>query len=856
MTIGSELPPGTFIDRRYQIRYVLGRGGFGRTYLAADERRFGDLCVLKEFVPKNQGDSVVAQKLHELFHREAKILHKLNHPQIPKFFAVFEEDDRLFIAQEFINGKTYWKLLQERQQQGRAFSEAEIFHWLCNLLPVLSYLHEQNIVHRDISPDNIMLPKAGQLPVLIDFGVVKQAAPHWYEVSAITPDGSVQASVSVGKLGYAPYEQIRIGQCSPRSDLYALGVTAAVLLTAKPPNHLIDSKSLEWKWQELVSIHPEFVRILEKMMADKPQDRYPSAEAVLEDLQPLQSHFEYYQPEPENEPAPANEAPLTHVATAVLPAAKEQTQLDSSFSHRFVPVPDVSDRSQASSSLQAAPCQAEAVVASEAPGEQSQLGWRSRATSMANVLRYKARSMGHVSMRSPKASVADKAEPEVPANATVNLSTLAAPPTRLTVLVGASQRSRFSIKRVCLLSFLSIVSLGGVAVGMQSPRIASLCEPLNNCTEDQRLQWTYQTAIRQVDRAKKLSESAKTLEDLRNAHQRLVDAVNRLRTLPPSSDLFAQAQQHLPVYHEMLDHMTVRLDKEARALNLLERAREEAKNADTITKAAKNNQEFAQAQSQWRKALATLSAIPDSSLVATQASERLREYDAQLQTVTRKLASLSPVAITQANSPAASPPSPEMAASPTPSAQPPDTAVSTPGKPQLQDRSQGNRQPAPVTPERSSTPSISLAPSPERAATPSPRQDPVAIVPSHPPMYRVAPGSVNLFASQTLNEVSVRLSGAHVNSRGTYVANFMVENSSDRAFGFVPLFAEVRDANGQPVGSRVMIPGSEDALVAPGELLQGEVYLFDRYWDESGTQNLTLVIREGTSGNRNFYVHF
>ncbi|NJR60453.1 MAG: hypothetical protein HC769_17440 [Cyanobacteria bacterium CRU_2_1] len=85
MTTGSELPPGSFVDRRYRIERVLGRGGFGRTYLAADDRRFGELCVLKEFDPKSQGDSVVAQKLHELFHREATILHQLNHPQIPKF---------------------------------------------------------------------------------------------------------------------------------------------------------------------------------------------------------------------------------------------------------------------------------------------------------------------------------------------------------------------------------------------------------------------------------------------------------------------------------------------------------------------------------------------------------------------------------------------------------------------------------------------------------------------------------------------------------------------------------------------------------------------------------------------------
>jgi serine/threonine protein kinase len=153
VTIAAELLPGTLVDRRYRIQRVLGRGGFGRTYLVVDKWRFGELCVLKEFAPSNRGDAVVTQKLRELFQREATILHKLNHPQIPKFFAVFEENSRLFIVQEYINGKTYWNLLREKHQSGSTFTEPEIVQWLRDLLRVLGYLHQQNIVHRDISPE-------------------------------------------------------------------------------------------------------------------------------------------------------------------------------------------------------------------------------------------------------------------------------------------------------------------------------------------------------------------------------------------------------------------------------------------------------------------------------------------------------------------------------------------------------------------------------------------------------------------------------------------------------------------------------------------------------------------------------
>ncbi|PSB66661.1 hypothetical protein C7B61_10115, partial [filamentous cyanobacterium CCP1] len=95
-----------------------------------------------------------------------------------------------------------------------------------------------------------------------------------------------------------------------------------------------------------------------------------------------------------------------------------------------------------------------------------------------------------------------------------------------------------------------------------------------------------------------------------------------------------------------------------------------------------------------------------------------------------------------------------------------------------------------------------------------------------------------------------------INPRGTFVATILVENDSDRPFGFVPLFAEVRDATGQTVSSRVTFNGAGDAMVNPGEQLQGEVYLLDRLWNEAGSQDLTLVIREGTSGTRSFYVPF
>lgn len=279
-----EITPGTAIDNRYQIQKVIGQGSFGRTYLASDTQRFGDACVLKEFVPSSKAEYTI-QKARQLFEREAKVLYQINHPQIPKFLAWFTANERLFLVQEYINGKTYSQILSERQQQGQLFSETEVIQWLKNLLPVLDYLHKLSIIHRDISLENMMLPDNKSQPVLIDFGLVKEAITKIEFGDENTQQHYTQASI-VGKYGYAPPEQIRLGQCYPCSDIYALGVCAVVLLTGKRPELLIN-ESLEWQWDSYVNVSDRLTKILNKMLAEKPKQRYQSAKEVLTDIEPL-----------------------------------------------------------------------------------------------------------------------------------------------------------------------------------------------------------------------------------------------------------------------------------------------------------------------------------------------------------------------------------------------------------------------------------------------------------------------------------------------------------------------------------------------------------------------------------------
>lgn len=276
-------PLGMLINNRYKIQKLLGRGGFGQTYLAYDTQCFNHPCVLKEFAPAS-GAEYAVQKARELFEREARVLYEIDHPQIPKFLAWFVDQGRLFLVQEYITGKTYAQLLRQRQQQGQTFAEAEVIQWLLDLLPVLQYLHQRQIVHRDISPDNIMLPDGlGTRPILIDFGLVKQTLNQLR-----SEIGYVGGAASfVGKFGYAPPEQMRMGQCFPSSDIYALGVTALVLLTGQEPRLLMNQDSLEWHWQPYIKISPILAQVLERMLCEKPKARYQSAGEILAALKPI-----------------------------------------------------------------------------------------------------------------------------------------------------------------------------------------------------------------------------------------------------------------------------------------------------------------------------------------------------------------------------------------------------------------------------------------------------------------------------------------------------------------------------------------------------------------------------------------
>ncbi|PSN13632.1 serine/threonine protein kinase, partial [filamentous cyanobacterium CCP5] len=273
--MATPLPAGKLLQNRYHLKQLLGQGGFGRTYLAEDRNRFNEACAIKEFVP--QTGEHFSEKATQLFQREANILYQIEHPQIPKFQATFEEDQRLFLVQDYVEGTSYRELLNERRQQNMNFSEAEVRQFLQQMLPVLAHIHAKGIIHRDISPENIVQRRRDRLPVLIDFGVVKEV------VTRLEMPDATQAT-TVGKPGYAPSEQMQSGRAYPSSDLYSLAVTAVVLLTGREPQDLLDDRNLTWHWHQYASVSPGLAQVLDKAMSYRPGDRFQSVSEMSQAL--------------------------------------------------------------------------------------------------------------------------------------------------------------------------------------------------------------------------------------------------------------------------------------------------------------------------------------------------------------------------------------------------------------------------------------------------------------------------------------------------------------------------------------------------------------------------------------------
>lgn len=274
---GSKL----LLQERYRTIKPIGQGGFGKTFLAVDEipltplekgGKGSSLCVIKQFLPQYQGINHT-EKATELFLQEAKRLETLGkHPQIPQLLAYFEQEQRHYLIQEYIDGNN---LAQELAEVG-AFNETQIRQLLDELLPILQYISDRQVIHRDIKPENI-IRRSDRSLVLVDFGAAKYATE-----TTLNRTGTI-----IGSAAYAAPEQVR-GKATFASDIYSLGVTCIHLLTQITPFDLYDSSEDKWAWRHYLWQKPisnKLSYVLDKMLQSGTKQRYQSAAEVIFDLQ-------------------------------------------------------------------------------------------------------------------------------------------------------------------------------------------------------------------------------------------------------------------------------------------------------------------------------------------------------------------------------------------------------------------------------------------------------------------------------------------------------------------------------------------------------------------------------------------
>ena len=167
---------GITLSSRYSIIRHLGGGGFAQTYLAEDSQLPGNhLCVVKQLKPQAT-DPETLQVARRLFDTEAQVLYKLgNHDRIPRLFAYFEENQEFYLVQEFIEGHDLsQEITPASPGTGGVMQEDKVICILQELLEILDFVHQQNVIHRDVNPRNILRRYRDNKLVLIDFGAVKE----------------------------------------------------------------------------------------------------------------------------------------------------------------------------------------------------------------------------------------------------------------------------------------------------------------------------------------------------------------------------------------------------------------------------------------------------------------------------------------------------------------------------------------------------------------------------------------------------------------------------------------------------------------------------------------------------------
>jgi len=265
----GELPDQTLLAGRYQLLKRIGQGGMGAVYKAADTHLNNRPVAIKEMSSTGLTPARL-QEAEAAFEHEAHLLADLLHPNLPRIYEHFTENDRSYLVMDFIEGQTLEEYLE--QQGGGPLPVDQVITWAEQLCDVLNYLHSHQppIIFRDLKPANVMISDSGHV-YLIDFGIARFFKP-----------GKQHDTVALGSPGYAAPEQYGKAQSTPRSDIYSLGALLHHLLTGVDPSEqpffFRDASHIN------PAIDPTFDTLLKQMLAMDSDRRPASAQEVLNAL--------------------------------------------------------------------------------------------------------------------------------------------------------------------------------------------------------------------------------------------------------------------------------------------------------------------------------------------------------------------------------------------------------------------------------------------------------------------------------------------------------------------------------------------------------------------------------------------
>jgi hypothetical protein len=263
-----------FLDKillqRYCLTEDLVSNEFSTTYLAEDQGFSSPShCIVKRFHIKSEA-------IQKRYKKEAWCLQKLSeHPQIPNLLADFQEDEYYYLVYQFIEGK----FLSEKIMTDQPFSEKAVIDFLTNILNILDFVHQKDIIHREINPSNLILQELDNKIFLVDFGGIKEIINNNYYIYIIN---------NSHKYYLAPEQATGCPRFS--SDIYSVGKIALQLLTGQHPRQLRpDPNTLNILCTQYANVSPHFALILDKMVCYDFRERYCSVGEVLTALRELEN---------------------------------------------------------------------------------------------------------------------------------------------------------------------------------------------------------------------------------------------------------------------------------------------------------------------------------------------------------------------------------------------------------------------------------------------------------------------------------------------------------------------------------------------------------------------------------------